>query len=179
VLVRLQWHLGRAVRGPYPRPADLDPAAAERHLTVIVTVPERGPLGVPLTLRADDLVELVLEHLAQHTQPDSDAQREQSFLRGPDQLTERVLHALREHGLIVGRLRDRYVATHGGSSFGSWRIAHHAPTRSGRAGGTAVTSNFYTHRDNLSRQVSLTCHEAASRSGTAPNLGARLASIRR
>jgi hypothetical protein len=63
------------------------------------------------------------------------------------------LHALGEHGLITDRLRDRYVATHGGSSFGSWRIAHHAPTRSGRAGGTAVTSNFYTLRDNLVQDV--------------------------
>ena len=40
-------------------------------------------------------------------------------------------------------------ALHGGSSFDLDRIAHHAPTKSGRAGGTAVTSKFYEPRDNL------------------------------
>src|SRR6185437_10188562 len=49
-----------------------------------------------------------------------------------DQLAERFLHAFWEHDLIAGRLRDRYVATHGGSSFDLWRIAANAPNRSGR-----------------------------------------------
>ncbi len=62
---------------------------------------------------------------------------------GPDQLPQRFLHPLREHSLLHGRLRDRHVATHGGSSFDLVRIAHHAPTRSGGAEGTAVTSKFY------------------------------------
>src|SRR5204863_9147667 len=114
-----------------------------------MAVTHSAPVRIPLALRADDLVDLLFQHLGQHAEPDAHAQCKQPFLRCPDQLTKRLLHALREHGLIVGRLRDRYVATHGGSSFGSWRIAHHAPTRSGRAGGTAVTSNFYTRRDNL------------------------------
>ena len=114
-----------------------------------MAVTDRGPVGLPLALRTDDLVDLLLEQLPEHTEPDLDRQRQQSFLRRPNQLPQHILHALREHGLIVGRLSDRYVALHGGSSFGSWRIAHHAPTRSGRAGGTAVTSNFYTRRDNL------------------------------
>ena len=102
-------------------------------------------------LRADDVVDLLLHQLAQHAKPDADAQREQSLLRSPHQLTERFLHTLRQHGLIAGRLRDRYVATHGGSSFDLGRITRHAPTRSGRAGGTAVTSKFYKPRDNLVR----------------------------
>jgi len=39
-------------------------------------------------------------------------------------------------------------------------IAHHAPTRSGRDGGTAVTSKFHEHRDNLlSRYVLPFLHE--------------------
>ena len=82
-----------------------------------MAVPHRGPLRVPLPLRADDLVDLLLHQLAQHTEPDTDAQREQPLLRGPDQLAQRLLHALRQHGLITGRLRDRYVLIHGGSSF--------------------------------------------------------------
>src|SRR5262249_37705121 len=51
--------------------------------------------------------------------------------------------------LIAGRLGDRYVALHGGSSFGSWRIARHAPTRGGRARGAARTPRFHERRDNL------------------------------
>jgi hypothetical protein len=109
----------------------------------------RDTLRIVLALGTNDLLDLRFEQLAQHTQTDLDRQSRQSLPRGPDQLPRRLLHPLREHSLIVGRLSDRYVAGHGGSSFGSWRIAHHAPTRSGRAGGTAVTSKFYEPRDNL------------------------------
>ncbi len=114
-----------------------------------MAVTDRGPLPVPLPLRADDPVDLLLQQLPEHTEPDLDRQRQQPLPRRPHQLPQRLLHALREHGLIVDRLSDRYVALHGGSSFDLGRIAHHAPTRSGRAGGTAVTSKFYEPRDNL------------------------------
>ena len=92
----------------------------------------RRPLGVPLALRTDDIVDLLVHQLLQHAEPDADAQREQPLLRCPDQLPQRFLHALREHGLITGRLSDRYVATHGGSSLDLCRIAANAPNRSGR-----------------------------------------------
>ncbi len=89
---------------------------------------------------------------------------------GPDQLPQRFLHPLREHSLLHGRLRDRYVATHGGSSFDLVRVAHHAPTRSGRAGGTAVTSKFYEPRDNLSTTAGC-CSTSRRSSGTPPTHG--------
>jgi hypothetical protein len=81
--------------------------------------------------------------------PDLDRQREQSLSRCPEQLPERLLHPLREHALVVDRLGDRYVAHHGGSSFDLAGSPATLPTRSGQAGGTAVTSNFYEPRDNL------------------------------
>jgi hypothetical protein len=46
--------------GPHPRAANLDTPAAERHLTIIVTTPHRGAVRVPLALRTDDLVDLLL-----------------------------------------------------------------------------------------------------------------------
>src|ERR1019366_10120655 len=49
-----------------------------------------------------------------------------------------LLHTRRQDGLLRGRLRDRYVAVHGGSSLDLWRITTHAPNRNGRGGGTAV-----------------------------------------
>jgi len=109
----------------------------------------RDTLRIVLALGTNDLLDLALERLQKYTEPNLDRQSRQSLPRGPHQRARRLLHPLREHSLIVGRLSDRYVASHGGSSFGSWRIAHHAPTRSGRAGGTAVTSKFYEPRDDL------------------------------
>ena len=79
----------------------------------------------------------------------SHAQPEQPLLRSPHQLPKSLLHALREHSLSPGRLSDRYGLIHGGFSFGLGRSTRHAPTGSGRAGGTAVTSKFYEPRDNL------------------------------
>ncbi len=131
MLVRAQPHLGLAVNGPHPRVLDLDATTTERHLPVLVTVSDRGPVPVVLPLQTDDLVDL-LHQFRQDTQPDADAERQQPFLRYPDQLAQSFLHALREHDLIAGRLSDRYVATHGGSSLDLWRIAANAPKRSGR-----------------------------------------------
>ena len=48
--------------------------------------------------------------------------------------------------------RDRTAVRHGhetGEVTLVGLIAHHAPTRSGRDGGTAVTSKFHERRDNL------------------------------
>jgi len=42
----------------------------------------------------------------------------------------------------IGRPRDPYGRLHGGSSFGFWRTAHHAPHAERMAGGTAVTSSL-------------------------------------
>jgi hypothetical protein len=100
VLIRRKRHLGRAVRSPDPWPADLDAATAERDLAIVMLMPDSGPVRVPLPLRADDLIDFLLEHLAQDSEPDADAQREQALLRCPDQLAEHFLHALWKHGLI-------------------------------------------------------------------------------
>jgi hypothetical protein len=149
VLVGRKRHLVLALGGPHPWPADLDATPAERDLAILMTVTDRGPVAVPPALRADDLVDLLLHHRAQHTEPDPDRQGEQPLLRCPDQLAQRLLHAFREHGLLHGRLRDRYVATHGGSSFDLGRSPVTLPRGADEPGGTAVTSNFYTRRDNL------------------------------
>lgn len=69
----------------------------------------RGPVPVPLLLRTHDIVDLLFHQLAQHAERDPDAQRQQPLLRCPNQLAERFLHALRQHGLITGRLSNRYV----------------------------------------------------------------------
>ena len=131
MLIGRQLHLGLAVGGPHPRAADLHATAAERHLTVLMAVAHRGPLPVPLAPRAHDLVDLVFEHLGQHTEPNPDRQGQKPLLRCPNQLAQRFLHALGKHSLLQDRLRDRYVATHGGSSLDLCRIAANAPKRSG------------------------------------------------
>ena len=97
MLVRLKRHFGVPVSGPDPGPAHLDATATERHLAALVTVPHRGPLSIVLAPRAHDVVDLLLHQLAQHAQPDADAQRQQPLLRCPDQLAQRLLHAPREH----------------------------------------------------------------------------------
>jgi hypothetical protein len=142
-------HLSLAVSGPHPRSTNFHATTTERHLAVLVTVPDRGPVRIVLALQAHDVIYLLFHQLGQHAEPDADTQREQALLRCPDQLAQRFLDALREHSLLHGRLRDRYVATHGGSSFDLWRITANAPIGSGRGGGTAVTSKFYEPRGNL------------------------------
>jgi hypothetical protein len=82
-----------------------------------MAMPDRSPIPVPAALRADELVDLLLQQLPQHTEPDLDRQRQQPLPRCPNQLPQRLLDALWEHGLIVDRLGDRYVAPHGSSSF--------------------------------------------------------------
>jgi hypothetical protein len=149
MLIGAQPDLGVAVRGPHPRPADLDSAATERDLPALVAMAYSRAIRVVLALRADDVIDLLLHQLGQHPEPDTDAQREQALLRSADQLAQRLLHALGKHGFIRGRLSDRYGLLHGGSSFDLCRITANAPSRSGHGGGTAVTSKFYEPRDNL------------------------------
>jgi hypothetical protein len=117
MLVGPKAHLVFAVRGPHPRPLDRHPAATERDLTSLVAVTDCRALRVVATLGADHLVDLVIHQFGQDAKPDPDTQREQALPRRPDQLPERLLHTLRQHALTPGRLRDRYVALHGGSSF--------------------------------------------------------------
>ena len=152
MLIARQRHLGLAVCGPDPGATNLDATATERDLAVIVAKAHSGPVAVPLSLRTNDLVDPLLRHLAQHTNPDSDAEREQAFLRCPDRLAERSLHALRQHDFIVGRLCDRYGLLRDGSSLDLCGITATAPNQSGRGGRTAVTSDFYTRRDNLTEK---------------------------
>jgi len=132
MLIGLKMHLGRAVRGPHPGPLDLDASATKRDRTVLVAVAHRSPVGIVLALRANDVVDLLGHQLLQNAEPDTHAQRQKALLRSPHQLAQRFLHALRKHGLLHGRLSDRYVAPHGGSSFDLGRIAANAPNWSGR-----------------------------------------------
>src|SRR5205807_2297932 len=105
-LVSRKRNLRLAIRGPRPRPLDRHAPAAERHLTILMAVTDRAPLPVPLPLRPDELADLLLQELPEHTEPNLDRQRQQPLLRSPDQLPQRLLHALREHGLIPRRLSD-------------------------------------------------------------------------
>src|SRR3954469_16883474 len=64
-----------------------------------------------LALRAHHLVDLGLHQLVQDTEPDTHAQRQQPFLRGAGQLTERLEHRLGQplDALFVRRdRRGRY-----------------------------------------------------------------------
>jgi len=114
-------------------------------------VTNRGALRVVLALRADDVDDFLFQQLGQHAEPDADAQGEQPFLGRADQLPERLLHALRQHDLFVARLRERYVAPHGGSSLSIFRITRHAPKRSGREGGTADLRSSTSYGTTSSR----------------------------
>ena len=59
-------------------------------------------------LRAIGIVDLLLEQLPEHAEPNFDRQRQQPLLCRPHQLAQRLPHPLRQHGLIAGRLRDQY-----------------------------------------------------------------------
>jgi hypothetical protein len=81
VLIGGERDLRLAVGAPDARALDRNAASAERHLAVLVAMSDRVALGVPLALRAHDLVDLLLHQLAQNAEPDTDAQREQALLR--------------------------------------------------------------------------------------------------
>jgi len=111
VPIGLKLDLVLAVGAARPRPADRHPPPTERDLAVLVPVPHRAAVRQVLALRADDLVDLGLDQLVQHTQPDADAERQQPFLRGAGQLPERLHHRLGQplNALLVRRdRRSRY-----------------------------------------------------------------------
>src|ERR671937_1255340 len=101
MLIALKRHLRLAISRSDPRPADPDPPATECHLAVLVAVTNSHAVRVVLAPRADDLLDLGLEQLAQDTQPDLDRQGEQSLSRRADELPQRLLHPLREHAFIL------------------------------------------------------------------------------
>ncbi len=135
--VRVERDLAAAVYGTSPRTLHSDPPAAEGDLARLMTVAHRGPVGIMLALRADDLVDLDLHQLMQHSQPDADAQRKQPVLRSIHELTKRCLHAPRQRELLDPHLpgarpvlRGRY-GLHGGSSRldGLIRTRHAEPVK--------------------------------------------------
>ena len=116
-------------------------------------VPLRRPIRVVLAFRADDLRHLGLHQLVHDAQPETDAQREQSLPRCPDELPERFLNLRRERHLRRLRGRDDLLAgylRHGGFLLSSrtWfgRPERSQPERTGRED---RHSNFYEISDNL------------------------------
>src|ERR1035441_4912628 len=109
MLIGRQRHLTLAVRSPGPRPLDPNPAATQGHLTRLMAVTNRGPIEIVAALRPDDLLDLLFHQLRQHTEPDTDAEREQTLLRCPNQLAQSLLHTRRQDGLRseIGRASCR------------------------------------------------------------------------
>jgi hypothetical protein len=131
VLVARQRHFGLAICGADTRTLHGHTSTAECHLAVLVAVADRDAVGVPLALRADDLIDLGLQQLAQHTPADLDRQREQSLSRCPDQVAERLPNPRWERTLQRLRARDDLRAgylLHGGSSCPLGLLSH--PERS-------------------------------------------------
>jgi hypothetical protein len=116
MLIGRQRHLTLTVRGPSPWPPDRDTPATEGDLAVLVTVTNSSPIMVVAALWTDDLLDLILHQFAENAEPDTDRQGEQPLLRCPNELPQRLLHTRRQDDFLRGRLRDRYVAVHGGSS---------------------------------------------------------------
>jgi hypothetical protein len=145
VPVRLKRQLALVVGRAHPGAADRHAPAAERDLPVLVAVTHRGPVGVVLALRTDDLVDLGLHDLVQHPHPDADAQRQQPLLRRTGQLAQRLLHPRGQaaHRLLVGGdLAGRYGPHRGGSSCPRWTCSHSPRSHgTGRGGRTAASSS--------------------------------------
>src|SRR6266516_2067569 len=98
---------------------DLHAPAAQGHRAVLVAVTLSGSIRVPLSLRADDLVDLPLHQLVHDAEPDTHAECEQALPRCPDELAERLLDLRWKRTLrhLQGRgdLGGGYLL-HGGSS---------------------------------------------------------------
>jgi len=107
MLIALKRQLRLAIGRPDPRPADLDTPATERHLPILMAMTNRDTVRIVLAPRTDDPLDLGLEQLPQHTQPNLDRQRQQPLSCRPNQRPERLPHPLLEHALIVDRLSDR------------------------------------------------------------------------
>jgi hypothetical protein len=119
-----------------------------------VTVPDRGAVRVVLALRADDPVDLGLQQLVQHAEPDAHAERQQPLLRRARQLAQRVLHPLRQPldatfadlhvGIVIYGLHAVLLSSR------TWfrRLSRSQAERT-RPGGPP-SFKFYELRDNLS-----------------------------
>jgi hypothetical protein len=64
-----------------------------------MTVTVRGPLRVPRALRSHDLGDLGFHQFVHNRKADTDAQREQPFPGGADELPERLLNLRRQRQL--------------------------------------------------------------------------------
>ncbi len=107
-----------AVGGAGTRALDRHTPPAERDLAAIVAMTHRAAVRIVPALRADNLVDLGLHQLVQHTEPNADAQRQQPFLRGAGELAERLLHRGGQllNALLAGRDRPSRYGPHGGWS---------------------------------------------------------------
>ena len=103
-----------AVGASDPGAFDCHPAAAERHLALIVAVAHGASLGIVTALRADNLIDLGLHQLAQHAEADPDAERQQPLLRLPSKLSQRLSNLLWQvlEALFLGRDRGLRYGVH-------------------------------------------------------------------
>src|SRR5664279_5507697 len=138
IRIRRERHLVLPAGGAGPWTLHRDTPATQGDLAILMAVAHRGALRVIGVLGADDLIQLGLHHLAEHAQPDTDAERQQPFLRRAGQLPQRVLHSLRQYVLRACVLLLLY-GSHGGSSRLYGLICtRHGPNGTGRGGRTAT-----------------------------------------
>ena len=162
ILVAVHRQLVLVVGRAHPGPAHRHAAAAKRHRPVLVTVTLRRPVGVVLALRADDLDHLELDQLVHDAEPNTDAEREQTLPRCPDELAERLLDLRRQRTL--GRLQGpddlrRGYLLHGGCSRPrglGWRLSRSQRERTRRED---RRSKFYDVTDNLTWCAASVSHE--------------------
>ena len=148
---------GLVVGRPHARTLDRQAPAAERHLARGVAVTDSGPVGVVSAVGADHLIDFGFHQLGEDGEPNTDAERQQALLRYANKLAQRLLHALGQHSLFHARLRERYVASHGGSSL-SILLDHpprSQPERTGEEGPPSLTK-FYKLWDILLERSALT-----------------------
>ena len=107
-------HLLGAVGASDPGALDGDPAPAERDRAFIVAVAHGASLGIVTALRADHLIDLGLHQLGQHAEADPDAERQQSLLRLPSELSQRLSNLLGQvlEALLLGRDRGLRYGLH-------------------------------------------------------------------
>src|SRR3954453_6396790 len=145
VRVRAQLDPPPPIDAARPRPAESDAPPAERDLTSVVAVPNRGTIRVMLALGADDLVDFRLHQLVQHAEPNADAERQQALLCGAGELAQRVQHRRRHalDALRVGRDRHGRYGPHGGWSScpRTWFAPVTLPTGADEAGGPPPSSS--------------------------------------
>src|SRR4051794_12992662 len=117
--VRAQLDLPGTVSAADPRAADRHPPTTQRDLPILMAMAHRRALPIVATLRSHDLVDLGLHELVQHSQPDTNAERQQPFPGGAGELAERLTHPLRQllnAGVLRRDRRDRYGPHSGWSS---------------------------------------------------------------